>query len=425
MDLGVTMLREVLSVSGISWPTSAIGAVGVILSSRLRLAVEDRMARAPAPATPELIQQLDAYWSACLGLNMTDFLRSAAFQARHAVIARRTTDARHLTRAVSTDVAYRACEGGAANRETATRLENKATKHAADAGDPESAAFVTLCAGVAGYYNGQFREALSHINTVEAVFAGLHDGITWEIGNCWMYRAWSLAWLGEIAELCRVLPEAIARARAQGNRLALAGLAGAHAGLAWLATNQPDEGRLLAAEAISPFPPGSFQSPHYAHSMTVSRIELYEGNVDGAFQRIEAAWPRLRGNQMLRMQMFRVELTHLRASVTLAMAAKANGNRNRLLRFVDKEAQRLAKEDHPCARPLASLLQAGLLSIRDRKAEARTAFQEAAQHCDTAGLGLYAAAARIRAEDETGLAWMKEQGVVDPERLARVLAIGC
>jgi hypothetical protein len=423
VEAGVAMLREVLAASGVPWPRTAVGAVATILTERIRRSLQRVFARpAPLAPAPELLPQLEACWSACLGLNMTDLLRSTVFQTRHASLARRAGDAQHLARAIGTELAYRACEGGAANRTHIARIEADAARIASAAGDPETAAFVDLCAGAARYFDGRFREALARLSAAEAVFLRRHDGITWEVTNCWMYRAWSLAWLGELQELERLVAEALSRIRTQRNLLAQAGLASAHTNVVWLAADRPEQARARAAQAIAPFPANNFQSPHYFDVIAQTRIDLYEGRGAAAFHRIHEAWPRLRGILLLRMQLFRIELRHLRACAALAAAAEGGSDRDRLLGLAEQDSRRLAAEDHACGPPLAALVRAGALGARGRRREALESFHEAARACARAGLGLHAASADVAADRAQGTDWMHAQGAAAPERLAAIFA---
>ncbi len=421
IDEGLGALRAVLSATGLSYPETTPAAIAEVLARRVASMLRGlpSPAASPSGAHPRDMAKLDACWSACLGLNMIDILRSAVFQARHASLALRAGDTRHLLRALGTELCYTACEGGRAKRARVARLKARVEAFAARSGDAEGAAFVELCIGAALYFEGRFREALPRLDAAEAVFRRRHDGITWEVANCRMYRAWSLSWLGELGDLGRVVPALVDEARAQHNILALAGLASTHGNLVWLAADRPRDARAHADLAVAPFPATSFQSPHYFDLVAQARIDLHAGDGEAAFRRVEEAWPKLEAIQFLRMQLFRVELCYLRACAALAASRKRSGRaRDACLSIAGGEAKRLGREDHVCARPLALLAQAGLLSARGARREAERAMGEAARAADLAGLGLHAACARARLDDRAGAAWMKERGVARGEAMA-------
>jgi hypothetical protein len=425
IDEGLRVLREVLAATGTRYPETSLRAIAEILARRLLLAARTFDYSEPHRAGPDrqTLAQLDACWSACLGLNMIDILRSAVFQARHAQLALHAGDARHLLRALGTELCYTACEGGRAKRARAERIRKQAAEGAERFGDPEGVAFVELCDGAALYFEGRFRDALPQLSAAEALFRRRHDGITWEVANCRMYRAWSLAWLGEFLELRRVLPVLVAEARAQHNVLALAGLASTHGNLLWLASGQPDEARAHADEATRSFPTSSFQSPHYFDLIAQTRIDLYLGDGAAAWRRIELAWPKLRAIQFLRMQLFRVELRYLRACAALAAA---NGPLLRirfesLLRVAARQSRLLSREDIACAEPLALLVQGGIAAARRQAKEAVRARLAAADSADRAGLAVVAMAARHRAAGSGEEARLQRQGVTDPAKFAAAL----
>jgi hypothetical protein len=104
------------------------------------------------------------------------------------------------------------------------------------------------------------------------------------------------------------------------------------------------------------------------------------------------------------------------------------------LRTVRAAARALHREGVGWSRALGRLLEAGA-ACRAGAAAANDLLGEAAGLCDAAGMGLYAASARLLRGERLGgeegrslaaqaSAWMKEQKVARPERMAALLAPG-
>ena len=116
------MLREVLTATGLTYPESPVRVVAEIIARRVYLSARGFGEPESSTPSPGDVVRLDACWSACLGLNMIDILRSTLFQARHACLVLRAGDTRHRLRALGTEICYTACEGGHSKRARSERI---------------------------------------------------------------------------------------------------------------------------------------------------------------------------------------------------------------------------------------------------------------------------------------------------------------
>jgi hypothetical protein len=150
------------------------------------------------------------------------------------------------------------------------------------------------------------------------------------------------------------------------------------------------------------------------------QIDLYEGAGEAAWQRLAGQWPLVEQSQLLRVQQVRIFLGHLRAR-----AALASGDRMRL-RIAARDARRLWREKAPWGQAMARLVEAGVASRRREGEQARALLWEGAARCEATGMGLYAASARLLLGDKAAeaAAWMRQQRVVRPERMAALLVPG-
>lgn len=108
--------------------------------------------------------------------------------------------------------------------------------------------------------------------------------------------------------------------------------------------------------------------------------------------------------------------------------------RRRLLASAVGDAAWLRRAPPAYAAPWAALVEAGIASVRGERALAEAALVEAIQKLDVVSDRLTAAAARMRlgslrgadgvALVESGMAFMREQEVADPVRMAATLVPG-
>jgi hypothetical protein len=399
VDGGLDALRSMVSAAGFRYPRTPRYALAELLALRAGLALRGLEFRERSEAEIPLgeLERIDACWTGIIGLNSFDAIRSGAFQARHTFLALSAGEPKRVARALTLEAAYRAVEGSDAGRRKAWRSLERVDALARRLDDPRTTAFAHLCASVAHYFAGQWDPAFDRASAGEQVFSRVHHS-DWERTMCRMYRLWSDAWRGDTTSLRRQHDEALAAAQASEDWLDGIVASSGHANLRWLLDDNPAEARRRADEAIARFPEIGFQSPHYADLVAQTRIDLYEGLGWQAWARVQSAWPRLRAAQILRMQLFRIELRHLRALAALAAArsretAPAEMRRwtqARLLRVAAGEARRLQREDLAVAQGLAGAIAAGLATT---SSEVRRALDGAAGVFARTGTRLHAAIA--------------------------------
>jgi hypothetical protein len=128
----------------------------------------------------------------------------------------------------------------------------------------------------------------------------------------------------------------------------------------------------------------------------------------------------------------RIDAAYLRGSAAVA-AAPAGSAGASLLKAAERDARALAKEPRPYARAFSRALEAAVALERGRLDRAATLYAEAAAGFDALEMSLHAAVMRWRQGEillgEEGGAlldgadrWLREQGVVRPDRMVAMLA---
>jgi eukaryotic-like serine/threonine-protein kinase len=441
MDAGVATTREVLAAVGIRVPRTPRAAIATALVQRAR--VEWRRLRArpydPGRAPAAALQRLDACWGAAIAVSLVDQSLCEALGARHLVEALDLGEPSRLVRALGFEAAREASFGGRFLRRRSHRLLRTAARLARGSTDPYDRAWLDMAVGTTAYMSARWRVARRRCDAATARWRARCTGVVWEIVSAEAFALSALAHMGELAELGRRLPAAMADADERGDVYAAVGFRTGVPAMHWLARDEAGAAREAADAAIGRWPTVGFHVQHYLHLLAAAQASLYLDEPAAAWERVVAAWPALRRAFLLRMESVGVELHHLRGRVALAGAAAggvADRKARQLRDLAAREARAIARCGVPTAAPFALLLEAGVARLRGADEGAATLLALAAVRLRRADMRLYAAAAERAAgllrRDESGAravaaadAWMRAQGIRRPDAMAAMLVPGC
>ncbi len=175
----------------------------------------------------------------------------------------------------------------------------------------------------------------------------------------------------------------------------------------------------------------------YFHLLGRVEIALYQGRSLEAWEILKGRWGGLERSLHFRVQLLRAEALGLRCRAAAAAAAECDEEskaRRQLLRIARSSGRRLEAEELGWARALAGLVRAGAAALDGWTDTAVERLGAAEAGFEAAGFELYAVTCRRRRGQLLGSAggkliaaadaWMRRQGIVKPERMARVLAPG-
>jgi hypothetical protein len=436
IDEALAVFRVVLQAVGVDMPDSTRGALAAFLLRRaqIRLRRLGFRERDEGGLSPEDLLRIDTCWSASAGLGLVDTILGQYFQARSLLLALDAGEPHRVQRALAMEAAYASAEGGRAAARTATLLSG-ARALGERLGKPYGLALTTMCEGVAATLVGRFRTAHAACERAEVDFRDRCTGVTWERATARWFSLWSLAYLGDLAELGRRIPLRLREAAERGDLYAAVCCSTGLAGLVWLAADDPEAALARSRDALARWSQRRFHVEHWWSMLGERQIDLYRGDAAAAHARLHERWGALRGSLLLRVQLTRIEATHLRARAALALARARPSDRRARAAEVEAGARRILAERMPWATPLAALLRAGVAATRGDAGRADALLREAARGLEAADMALYAAAARWqrgrilggeagRALVTAAEAWMGEQGVVATSRMAAMLAPG-
>jgi hypothetical protein len=439
VDRGVAALGQVLQAMGIEYPPTALHAWLAMLGGQARLWRRGLgyRERGPERAAPADLARIEAYWSAGLGLAWVDRTRTAAFQVRYTLLALDAGEPRLGALALAVHGSQLASFGGEARLRRGKDVLQRAEQIAEASDDPLLKAFLVMMDGSIMFYDARWRLALDRCRRAEETLQAYSRTTGWEMTTARLLSFAAMVYLGQLTELREKLPGLLDEARARGNLLAEATLASGLPNMVWLSSDEPDEARRRADEAMSLWRQNDFQVQHYLHLVASAQIDLYQGDGHAAFRRVAGTWPRLVTSFLLMIENLRITLHHLRARAAIHAATGARRGRwwerrAFLLRAAAWDAGRLERERAEWALPLALSVRAGIAAAEGRSAEAAAGFARAARLFDGLDMMLYAAAARFQrgtlpggdGARREGEAWMRANGVVSPERLAQMLIPG-
>ena len=435
---GMAMLRATLHAVGVAVPDSPTAALRASLPRRLLVLLRGpryRVREDPVPAVT--LARLDTVWAATTSLSMINHAVSDALGVLHLIEALRLGERSRIVRALGFEAAWEAAIGGRWLQRRGCRLAGEVLRLAEGSPQPYDRGWAHMSAGAAAWFCADWPAALDHCERAEQIYRSACTGTRWELAVTAVYRFTALAHLGRLGDLGRELPEAIRDAEERGDLFAANNYRlGAHA-IVWLAADTPEIALQHAAQALASWPQDHFSSQHYYHLLSHVDAELYRGEPLAAWQHLEAAWPRLRAAQFLRIRYIGAELWFLRARVALALLARGPSAAGRpasetLRRAVRDALAHIAGGELPIHVPFAAVLRGAQALLERSPVRARLAFERALVGFDRASMPLHREVARLRlgqlGRDRATIAqaseWLTSAGVRRPERLACALIPG-
>ena len=406
--------------------------------------------RTEAEISPSDLARIDACWVAASTMGMVDAIRGAYFQSLHLILALRAGEPRRVFRALSAEVIFLAIPGtrgrgraarlahsleGMAERLTPLpKTSNRQWWHAPTAAHARGYASAAAC------LEGHWRLAVDLAERSEREAREIPYALdVWALHQMRLFALTSLAYLGRLVELHRLVPLRLREAEERGDHAATTDLRSGSQTLAWLCVDDVEGARGQVAKAIREWPIVGFHIQHFRHLLAQVQIALYAGESDEAMRLVNARWGDLHRSTTHRIQLVRIIALDLRGRAALA-AARTNapknaGERPALLRLARRQAAALEREKAHWANPLAALL-GGLERIaRDDTEGAITSLRSAIAGFDAAEMALHAWAARrrlaelvTRDESEPLLAaadgWSERERIANPARLLSMVAPG-
>jgi hypothetical protein len=174
---------------------------------------------------------------------------------------------------------------------------------------------------------------------------------------------------------------------------------------------------------------------HYYALLSDAAVDLYQSRADAAYAAVHERWAAMEDALLFRIQFIRITMHELRARIALARASgyEPGPARKCLLADAARDVRTLEQEHTPWSDAMAHMLKAGIAALAGDASGERAELLAASEGFDVAEMGLHAALARrclgerFPGQDTAALLapaeqWMRQQGIVKPERMGKMLA---
>jgi hypothetical protein len=285
---------------------------------------------------------------------------------------------------------------------------------------------------------GNWRASQDWAGVALDVYRTQCTGVAWEIAAATSFLFTTRSLRGCWTENWQEMPALAQDARERGDRYAEVSLrimTGIYS--SYIASDEPEEGEAMIDEWLAAWPNERFDMQRLSALTAKVEFDLYRGNPERAWDRIQTARPETNRSGAMMLTMFRNFTEAQRGRVALALAATKGLARGRrpLIAVARKTAERLEKSPARYADGLALLLRAGLASMDGGHAEKRRLLESAERELESADLIPYLSATRLRlAELQDGdqavrsrraaMEWMESQNIRRPECLVKVMLPG-
>jgi serine/threonine protein kinase len=378
--------------------------------------------------------RLDTYWTLASVLTVINTIRGAEFQNRHLLLALKLGEPHRVAHAIAMESAYGAVPGWRRKKRT-DKVVALAAALADRVNTPYAAGFARQCALATAYLEGRWKACWNLAETADAIFRERCTNVTWELDFTHNTSMRALYYMGELRELALRLPGLIREAREHDDFLAVSSLQARNRYVTYLASDQADQAQDDLRRTLDAWwSRKSFTNLHFWAMISGGDSAIFAGELQTAWEIVANRWAPLKRSGLLRLQIYRIEVLHLRARSAIACAAIGrigDLDRDALLKAATRDIRALEREGAPWAAALARLSRAGI-SPPDRAPALLSAAESDLRKLD---MVLHANTARRRrgqligGDEGAALvaeadAWMASQDIKNPARMADMLAPG-
>jgi hypothetical protein len=430
IDEGLAAMRHVLGAIGMKLPSTPLATLMTFLFwlAYLRARGLGFRRRDTSHIAPHQLTRVDTCWSVAFSLSITDTLRGATFELRTLVLALEAGEIHRVSRAMALHAGHQASIAGRRGWARVEKLLTQAHALADEAGDTHSIGWAHGAHAIAHYTNGHWVDAMHHLREADRHWRET-PGCAWELDTFKMFTVNNLAQLGRLREVTQLVPKYLREALERGDLYGAVNLRVGYANLRWLVVDKADEARREIDEAMAQWSKQGVHLEHFYELLARTHVALYTGQTAEGLALVDARWKPLGRALLFRVVSIRILARYLRARLALA-----DGSAPMLAR-AEEDARAIARERMEWSRPIVDLLQAAVDHARGATAKSVKGLRAALAGFEKSEMALHAACAKARLGEvlgdaeggalrEASAAWMRQEGVVAPDKIVAMVAPG-
>lgn len=362
--------------------------------------------------------RVDLAWTNAMGRSLVDVGRGATAQDAHLELALETGEPERAMRALAAELRFVAMQPDSAWRERYDQLLQQARGKVSH----QTMARATSSAAMAALYEGAWVDAASFAESAEHMFVHHGIGAAWERFTCRAVHARAQMFRGDYRTAADLALPLVRELEQVQNDLFLSLLYSTV--IAWLrmAEDDPDSG-LLQLTRMSGSLTGNVGIPFFHLFVTWAHLELYKQRPQAAWEYVEERWGLTERGIAAAPPVLAAEIWWTRARCAVAMA-QAGGDTSGMLKKARQSIAAVRKLGRTWTEPWMLLLEAGIARLEggpDGVSPSLIALFEQTDQSLGSAVALHLSGAQGQ---ERAASWMREQGIREPGKLARVLAPG-
>lgn len=435
-ESGMSALGLVMDAVALSLPATPLAALIDLLLTRAKLRIFGigfKVRREQEIPPLDLLRVDVCNVSTALGFVNT--ILGTALQARHLWLALRAGEPFRIAIGLCREAIFNSTEGSRKQHRVRT-LQLKAQEITRGLDNPIAEAYHYLVEGQSSYMFGRWRASSIALETAEKILMERCTGVAWELNSSRFFWGNCLVFQGRWKDLGRRLEHWLDDARARSDVYASSSLQILETRCVTLAAGDVARAREEIDAAMALWASKAFGVQAFLAEISKIQLDIYACPPHVAVERVERVWPVFSRSMMRRVQLCRVHLDHHSGYVYLALAASCEGQkRGKALRQARRYARRLDKEGIEWAGPFAAYIRAAIQYLQGNPEAAIDGLRHAVDGFEQTHMSLYRAAAQRRLgqliSGDQGQALITaaeaaftEQGVLDPPRLANMMAPG-